>query len=137
MNQNKMKAHPEKIMIIEDDILLLLVEERLIKRLGYEVIGTASEGTLALEKIKNLQPDILLIDINIKGNKNGLDIVEHLNKEGIEIPVIFLSGESDRQLINKARELGCVDYLMKPVTTTQLEVSLSLATKQLKAQCAA
>lgn len=127
-----MSNHPEKIMIVEDDILLLLVEERLVRRLGYEVVGTASEGDLALSKIKKLSPDILLIDINIKGKLTGLDILEHLNKEGIDIPVIFLSGESDRMMIEKAKKLGCIDFLSKPVTANELSDSLKLAAKQLK-----
>lgn len=127
-----MSKHPEKIMIVEDDILLLLVEERLVRRLGYEVAGTASEGDLALSKIKKLSPDILLIDINIKGKLTGLDILEHLNNEGVDIPVIFLSGESDRTKIEKAKKLGCVDFLTKPVTANELSDALKLATGHLK-----
>jgi YesN/AraC family two-component response regulator len=127
-----MDKHPEKIMIVEDDILLLLVEERLVRRLGYDVVGTASEGDLALTKIKKLNPDILLIDINIKGTLTGLDILERLKKDGEHIPVIFLSGESDRAMIERAKKLGCVDYLTKPVTAGELESSLKEATRQIK-----
>ena len=68
-----------RIMIIEDDLLLLLVEERLVKRLGYQVVGTASDGVVALSMIRKVKPDILLVDINIKGKLNGVDIIENLN----------------------------------------------------------
>lgn len=114
-------------MIVEDDLLLLLVEERLVKKLGYTVIGTACEGELAIDKIRRLQPDILMIDINLKGHIDGIDVVQTLKKEGRDLPVIFLSGEEDPDVISKAKETGCVDYLLKPVTVEKLETTLKKA----------
>lgn len=116
-----------KVMIVEDDLLLLLVEERLVKKLGYTVIGTACEGELAIDKIRRLQPDILMIDINLKGHIDGIDVVQTLKKEGRDLPVIFLSGEEDPDVISKAKQTGCVDYLLKPVTVEKLETTLNKA----------
>lgn len=126
-----MSAQTKKVMIVEDDILLLLVEERLVRRLGYEIVGTASEGDLAISKIKKLNPDILLVDIHIRGSMNGLQIVETLIEEDINIPVIFLSGTDDQAVIERAKALGCVEFLKKPVTAEELNIALKDATRQL------
>ena len=53
---------------------------------------------------------------SLKGELTGIDIVEQLKKEGSDIPVIFLSGEQDIRMIEKAKSLGVVDYLLKPIT---------------------
>ncbi len=126
-------------MIVEDDLLLLLVEERLVKKLGYTVIGTACEGELAIDKIRRLHPDILMIDINLKGHIDGIDVVQTLKEEGHDLPVIFLSGEEDPDVISKAKQTGCVDYLLKPVTVDKLETTLkkAVAYSQKAAQYAA
>jgi YesN/AraC family two-component response regulator len=126
-----MSTQPKKVMIVEDDILLLLVEERLVRRLGYEIAGTASEGDLAISKVKKLNPDILLVDIHIRGSMTGLQIVEQLHAEDIDIPVIFLSGTDDRSIIERAKALGCAHFLRKPVTAEELNVALKDATRQL------
>ena len=120
-----------RIMIIEDDLLLLLVEERLVKRLGYQVVGTASDGVVALSMIRKVKPDILLVDINIKGKLNGVDIIENLMLDGEHIPVIYLTGEQDPELVNRAKNEVCVDFLTKPVTSDVLKESLEKAVSYL------
>jgi YesN/AraC family two-component response regulator len=117
-------------MIVEDDLLLLMVEERLVNNLGYKVIAKASEGHQALRVFREVNPDLLIVDINLSGELTGIDIVEQLNKEGSEVPVIFLSGEDNLHMIEKAKSTGCVDYLLKPITAVGLKKSLDKAKKQ-------
>lgn len=114
-------------MIVEDDLLLLLVEERLVKRLGYEVVGTASDAVVALSMVKKVKPDILLVDINLRGRLNGVEMMEELIQEGEHIPVIYLTGEQNPELISRAKSEVCVDFLHKPVTTAVLKQSLEKA----------
>ena len=120
---------PQTVMIVEDDLLLLMVEERLIKNLGYNVIAKASEGHYALTLFKEKCPNILVVDINLKGELTGIDVVEQMRKDGFNNPVIFLSGEQDKELIEKARNLGAIDYIQKPFTITNLKESLDKANK--------
>ena len=120
----------EQVMIVEDDLLLLMVEERLVNNLGFNVVAKASEGQQALRLFREINPDILLIDINLVGELSGIDIVKKLKNEGSVVPVIFLSGENDHHLIDKAKTLGCVDYLLKPITAVGLKKSLLRATAQ-------
>ncbi|HCD52261.1 MAG TPA: hypothetical protein DEQ34_07430 [Balneolaceae bacterium] len=130
-NKKDMARDNYRIMIIEDDLLLLLVEERLVKRLGYQVVGTASDGVVALSMIRKVKPDILLVDINIKGKLNGVDIIENLMLDGEHIPVIYLTGEQDPELVNRAKNEVCVDFLTKPVTSDVLKESLEKAVSYL------
>tara|TARA_R110000868_G_scaffold306734_3_gene568110 strand:+ start:36826 stop:37230 length:405 start_codon:yes stop_codon:yes gene_type:complete len=134
-----MKNIKKQVLIVEDDILLLLVEERLVQKLGYKVIGTACEGDSALRKIKNYRPDIILMDINLKGCMKGTEVVEKMRLEGDDTPVIFLSGDREPQTIEKAKQMGCIDYLLKPITPSSLERSLMKAveySEQLNPQAA-
>ena len=117
----------KKVLIVEDDLLLLLVQERLVKKLGYEVVGTACEGEAAYRMIKLYSPDIILMDINLEDDIKGTEVIEMIRKEGIETQVIFLSGEREPEIVRKAKQLGCVDYLLKPVEPKRLEESLKKA----------
>jgi len=122
-----MNVSSQQVMIVEDDLLLLMVEERLVNNLGYKVVAKASEGQHALRLFREINPELLIVDINLKGELTGIDIVEQLKKEGSEVPVIFLSGEQDAQMIEKAKSLGVVDYLLKPITAAGLKRSLDKA----------
>ena len=126
-------------MIVEDDHLLLMVEERLVRKLGYRVAGTATSGESALTKMESTSPDILLVDVNLKGNMSGIELIQQLRKDGVECPVIYLSGESNPVLVEQAKLTGYADYLLKPVTVDELEHSLGKAAlfSRISAQTAA
>ena len=108
-----------KVLIVEDDKLLALVEERLVERLGFEVVGTAVTGEEAIALVKDSKPDIILMDISLKGEMDGIDAVEKIRKS-VSTPVIYLSGNSDKFNFERAKKTGFVDYLVKPVTADDL-----------------
>lgn len=124
-----MENFKKRVLIVEDDKLLALVEERLIERLGYEVAGNAATGEDALKMIEELDPDILVVDISLKGEMDGVETVKRLRKHS-SVPVIFLSGNSDKFNYERARKVGFVDYLVKPVTAQQLESPLQQAASE-------
>lgn len=121
------------VLIVEDDMLLSMVEERLIKKLGYNVIGKVNNGSDAIHKAKELNPDIIVMDISLKGEMDGIDTVEKIREQS-NVPVIYLSGSGDRYLYERAKKTGFTDYLTKPVTTDDLEVPLNLALQQNKGE---
>jgi len=105
----------KRVIIVEDDMLLALVEAKMITKLGYQVIATAASGEEGYRLIQELKPSIIVMDNRLEGEMDGLDVVERLRNEGNKTPVIFISGESsDRQQVI-ADELECVDYLVKPI----------------------
>ncbi len=116
-----------RILIVEDDMLLALVEERIVKKMGYEVIAKASNAKEAFKFIDELKPDIILMDNQLLGDLHGLDIVERMRNEGNLTPVVFISGESNLNQQERAQNLNCVDYLIKPVYSESLYEPLERA----------
>lgn len=114
-------------MIVEDDPLLSIVEEKLVTKLGYEVVGTASSGEEALCVFTDFKPSILLMDIQLSGDLDGIETVRRLRSDNADIPVIFLSGDDSPMVLNQAKDVEYIDFLLKPVTKSDLSNSLSKA----------
>lgn len=117
---------PKRILIVEDDMLLSLVEERLIEKLGHKVVGKAGSGEEAIQKTLDLNPDLVLMDIVLKGDMDGIQAMEKI-RESSQVPVIYLSGNSDRFNYERAKKTGFTDYLVKPITGKDLLRPLRLA----------
>lgn len=115
-----------RVLIVEDDMLLSMVEERLIKRLGFEVIAKVTKGCEAIEKVEELDPDIIVMDISLKGDMDGIEAMESI-REKSDVPVIYLSGSGDRYSLERAKKTGFTDFLTKPVTGGDLKEPLFLA----------
>lgn len=118
-----MEADKKNILIVEDDMLLSFVEERIIRRLGYNVVGKAASGEEAIKKAHQLQPDLILMDILLKGEMDGVDAMVKI-REASDVPVIYLSGNSDSYNYNRAKQTGFAGYLVKPITAKDLEKPL-------------
>lgn len=112
-----------RVLIVEDDMLLSMVEERLITRLGFEVVGKVDKGTEAVEKAEELTPDIIVMDISLKGKMDGIETMEVI-RETSDVPVIYLSGSGDRYSLERARKTGFTDFLIKPVNCADLKAPL-------------
>lgn len=108
------------VLIVEDDILLALVQERMLARLGYQTVAKVESGEEAIELVKRNKPDLILMDITLKGRLDGISTMQEIRKFS-DVPVIYLSGSSiDRFNYERARKTGFVDYLVKPVSQEDL-----------------
>jgi DNA-binding response OmpR family regulator len=103
----------KKILIIEDDSFLQGLEASKLSKEGYKVI-TASSGEEAMEKIKELGIDIILLDL-VLPNFDGFDILKKVRstESTKDIPVIVFSNLSEEKAINKSKELGATDFMVK------------------------
>jgi len=119
------------IFIVEDDMLLSLVEERLLIKLGYNVIGKAVSGEEAVSKIKSTKPDLVLMDISLNGRMDGIETMTEIRKFST-VPVIYLSGNSDQLNLERAKKTSYVDYLVKPITEHDLVDPLKQALTPVK-----
>ncbi len=117
-----------RILIVEDDMLLSLVEERLVLKLGYSVAGKAVSGSEAIQKVKDLDPDLILMDISLRGDLDGVETMKQIRKFS-SVPVIYLSGNSDKLSVERAKKTNFVDYLIKPVTESDLNTPIARAFK--------
>lgn len=114
------------VLIVEDDLLLSMVEERLIQNLGYKVVGKVEKGLDAVEKVLKLNPDVIIMDISLKGDLDGIDTMQKI-REHSSIPVIYLSGSADRYHYERAKKTGFIEFLTKPVTSGDLKAPLYAA----------
>src|ERR1041384_1970215 len=91
-----------RIFIVEDESIVAKDIQHSLLKLGYEVIGIANNGKDAIERITELRPDLVLMDIMIKGPLTGIDVSEKI-KQSLSIPVIFLTAYADEGTLARAK----------------------------------
>ncbi len=116
----------KKIMIVEDEaVIALRLEQRLIE-MGYDVIGTICSGEAVVENARSFQPNLILMDIMLNGDLDGIDAAM-IVKEELDIPIIFLTAYSDDKLIERAKKVDAFGYLVKPVRDRELKAAIEIA----------
>src|SRR5690349_18879374 len=102
-----------RILVVEDDPLVAGDIERGLRELEYDVCGVRSTGEEAVATNEELHPDIILMDIRLRGQLTGIEAAKLIRHES-GIPVIFLTALSDDGTLKKAKEAQPVGYLLKP-----------------------
>ncbi|MDX1590549.1 MAG: response regulator [Balneolaceae bacterium] len=109
-----------RVLIIEDDMILAMSLEIMLKNLGYSKIKKAYTGESALETIVDFKPDLMLVDIVLGEGITGIDVVKKV-QEKEDVPVIYITGNSDNYHRNLADETKYVSYLVKPITFNEMK----------------
>ena len=117
---------PQKILIVEDELIIAMMIQKMVQGMGHEVIDIVTTGEEAVERAKSSNPDLILMDIRLQGEMDGIDAMSEI-KRTMEIPVIYITGNSDQCYRDRARETGYIEFLTKPVTRDQLSRSFSYA----------
>jgi CheY-like chemotaxis protein len=115
----------KKVLIVEDDMIISLVIENMVKELGHKVVGKAASGQEAIDLALENSPDLILMDIRLKGEMDGIEAVTAI-QEKISTSVIYLTGNSDRVNYDRARATKCIDLITKPFTLNDLTKSFEL-----------
>lgn len=115
----------KRVLIVEDDMIISLVIENMVREIGHEVIGKAVSGEEALEIATKELPDLILMDIRLKGEMDGIEAITAIKKE-ISTSVIYLTGNSDRINYDRAKETKFIDLITKPFTLAELTSSFEL-----------
>lgn len=113
----------KKVLIVEDDLILNLLYESYLERLGFETQGELVYGKTAIEAVKNLEPDLIIMDITLEGEIDGIDAMLEIRKFS-DIPVIYITGNSDPMHVRRAEETDYLDYLTKPIEFDDLKQSI-------------
>lgn len=114
-----------KIGIVEDDKLIAEIINKTLSRLGYETLPVATGYAEAMELIEHHSPDLMLIDIYLEGNKDGIDLAKQIN-DSFQIPFIFLTSDSQRATIDRAKSVTPPAYLIKPFTPEELYFAIEI-----------
>lgn len=110
----------ENEMVIADTICLIL------RKLGYEVLSPAPNYNKALQMIEQGKPDLLLLDINLGGPKDGIDVAQFV-RANYSMPIIFLTANSDMSTVQRAKQVKPNAYLVKPFTKEDLYSAIEIA----------
>ena len=120
------KMYKANILIVEDESIEAMSFEQSLKSSGYDVVGIASAGEDALKKAADLEPDLILMDIVLKGDMDGIEVAAQI-KEVFDIPVIYLTAHPEESVVNRAKLTSPYGYLIKPVNKTDLKNTIELA----------
>lgn len=122
-----------KILIVEDEMIIAANISLQLTELGYEVIGIVPRGEEALQHIDNNPPDILLLDINLKGKLDGIETAEAMQKTH-NIPIIYLTANVDDLHFNRAKQTRPHGFIAKPFKKLDLQRTLELTITQIKSK---
>lgn len=115
-----------KVMLADDHALMREGIRKLLEFDGsIEVIEQAGDGVECLEKLQNVQPDILLLDINMP-NKNGIDVLEELKEKNMPVKVLMLTVHSEVEYLVKAVDIGADGYILKDSGFEELKQAINL-----------
>ena len=117
-----MNDEKKRILLVEDEVIVAMTIEESLIHLGYEVVGTVDDGLLAIDAAEKENPDLILMDIRIHGDLDGIETIEKI-KENIEnknIPVIFLTAHSDEETLSRMQKISPSGVLIKPFREIEL-----------------
>ncbi|PZD72931.1 putative signaling protein [Acaryochloris thomasi RCC1774] len=122
-------ATPARILIVEDEGLVALdIKQRLLD-LGYQIAGIAETGKAAIRQALDSEPDLVLMDIRLKGEMDGIEASTSITAQ-LDVPIIFLTGFADQQTLDQAKETFPFGYILKPFDTVDLFTGIEICLKR-------
>ncbi|MGE5399647.1 MAG: PAS domain S-box protein [Ignavibacteriales bacterium] len=115
-----------QILIVEDEQLVAYTIQRTLTKSGFQIAGIAASGIEALRIAAEKQPDLILMDIDIKGKRDGIDTASEIQKTS-DVPIIYLTAFTDEEIINRVKDTHPYGFLIKPLDERELFTSISLA----------
>lgn len=122
-----------RLMLVEDERVVAMNLSQRLGLLGYDVHAVASSGTEALERASQAWPDVVLMDIRIDGNIDGIETAERLNRIR-PVPVVYLTAHSDEATLARARGSRPFGYLLKPFSEREMHATIQMALARFEAQ---
>ncbi len=128
-DRTPLKNHSSRkiqILVVEDERIIAFNLKESLESLGYGVVAIASSGEQAVEKATQLSPDLVLMDIWLKGNMDGICAAQHI-WESLSIPVIYVTGHSEQSTLERAKVTAPFGYILKPLKERELYVAIETA----------
>lgn len=115
-----------KILVVEDEAIVAKDIALTLENLGYHVVATAASGEEAIKKAEQEQPDLVLMDIKLKGKMDGFDAAKKITAK-TDAAIVFLTAYSDDQMLERAQETKAFGYIVKPVEEKNLKSTVKMA----------
>ena len=126
---------PIRVLLVEDEAIVAQDLEETVARLGYTVLGVASEGVQAVCMAAELHPQLIVMDVGLQGDIDGIQAAQMI-QERAHVPVIFLTGHRDVQTLRRAVRVGPLGYLVKPFQEVELHCAMEVAIHKHRAEVA-
>ncbi len=115
-----------RILVVEDEHIVAMGIKRMLKNMGYTLVGVASSGEDAINKAESTFPDLVLMDIMLKGEMNGIETAKEI-KVRFDIPVVYLTACSESKVVERAWKTGPFGYVVKPFDEKDLQKNINVA----------
>lgn len=116
---------PAKILVVEDETIVARDIQQSLTRLGYDVPTTASTGEEAIRKTKEIDPDLIIMDIVLKGQMDGVETVRQITRR-FDVPVIYLTAYADDATLDRAKTTSPAGYMLKPFHPNELRPTIEM-----------
>lgn len=116
----------EKILIVEDEIIVAMGVEQKLLDLEYNVVGIVDTGEDAVKRAHQLKPDLILMDIVLKGEMDGIEAAQQIHDD-LDIPIIYLTAYSDDAVLKRARITEPYGYMIKPFRKNEVKAYIEVA----------
>lgn len=123
MSPEAVALRPARIMVVEDEHLVAMdLSERLVS-LGHDVVAVLDTGEAAVKEVDRLQPDLILMDVQLAGDMSGTAAGERIKAKN-RVPIVFLTAHSTREIVENARLSTPYAYLLKPFDDRELAINI-------------
>jgi len=122
-----------KVLIVEDERILAIGMKHKLESAGYAVTGIASSGKEAIENAKKTNPNLVLMDIVLKGHMDGIEAAQQIINL-YNIPVIYITAYADDEILERAMITEPYGYLLKPFNLSELKANIKMALYKHKAE---
>lgn len=116
----------KRILLVEDEGITAMDLEASLNDLGYEVVGIATTGESAISLTTDREPDLILMDIKLKGEMDGIKAVEHIHAH-FDVPVVYLTAHADQATLERAKKTSPFGYIVKPFNEVELNSTIQMA----------
>jgi PAS domain S-box-containing protein len=117
---------PRTVLIVEDEVAVGNVVRKQLNRKGFDVLEVVSTGEAAIQAVRDECPDVVLMDIHLAGDMDGIDAAKKVQGE-FDVPVIYLTGDAMDDTVEEAREAQAYGYLLKPINDRELVTTIEIA----------
>ena len=115
-----------RILVVEDEPELAAEVDQTLVELGYDVVGRAARSDEAIERTEERKPDLLLMDIRLRGKRDGIETAAEI-RDRFRLPVVFMSAHTDEATLGRARRSSPYGYVVKPFTLGELWTAIEIA----------
>jgi two-component system, cell cycle sensor histidine kinase and response regulator CckA len=122
-----------RLLVVEDEAIVAAHLSECLERFGYEVVGTAASATEAIQIVKEQRPDLVLMDIRIQGDRDGVEAAQELFRDHDQ-SVIFLTAHTDPATLSRAREAQPLGYIVKPFVEREVAAVVETCLHRVQAE---